>query len=224
MDENGDLATQVLRAVVVVSFAAAGLIALARRPGEKQPLLVLLFAALGGLVTVSASIVDAHAHGAVVGSTALSLAHFVQPLALALLPIAAMHVLLGIPDGSCVFSRLAIAGGYVIGLALGLVLWAQRPASRSGLLDRGGDRGPDRSRRLSATLRPLHRARTPTHAVVWLGDGCGPGDAAGVAGTALGPSIGPLEPPWSLRPPSFRSRWPWRCGHARRFASRVTGS
>jgi signal transduction histidine kinase len=127
VDENGDLATQVLRAIVVVSFAAAGLIALARRPGEKQPLLVLLFAALGGLVTVSASIVDAHAHGAVVGPAALSLAHFAQPLALALLPIAAMHVLLGIPDGSCVFSRVAIAGGYVIGLALGLVLWAQRP-------------------------------------------------------------------------------------------------
>ena len=127
VDESGDLATQVVRAVVVVSFAAAGLIALARRPGERQPFLVLLFAALGGLAAVSASVVDAHAHGTVVGSTALSLAHFVQPLALALLPIAAMHVLLGIPDGSCVFSRVAIAGGYVIGLALGLVLWAQRP-------------------------------------------------------------------------------------------------
>ena len=53
-------------------------------------------------------------------------------------------------------------------------------------LDRGGDRRPGRSWRLAATLRPLDRARTPTHAVVRVGDGCGPGDAAGVAGT-VGP-------------------------------------
>ena len=66
VDENGDLATQIVRAVVVVAFAVAGLIALARRPGEKQPLVVLLFAALAGVVTVSASVVDAHAHGTVV--------------------------------------------------------------------------------------------------------------------------------------------------------------
>jgi signal transduction histidine kinase len=127
VDEDGDLATQVVRAVVVVAFAAAGLIALARRPGEKQPFVVLLFAALGGLVTVSASVVDAHAHGAVMSSTALSLAHFAQPMALALLPIAAMHILLGIPDGSCALSRVVIVSGYGVGIALGFVLWAQRP-------------------------------------------------------------------------------------------------
>ncbi len=208
VDENGDLATQVVRAVVVVAFAAAGLIALARRPGEKQPLLVLLFAALGGLVTVSASVVDAHAHGAVVGSTALSLAHFVEPVALALLPVAAMHVLLGIPDGSCGFSRVAIAGGYVVGLALGLVLWAQRPglplwpvvveAVVAVLIGAG-----------ASQRRYAHsRARTPAHAVVRLGGRCGPGDAAGGAGPAGPRRLARSSLPGRSRPPSFRSRWP----------------
>ncbi len=128
VDEDGDLATQIVRAVVVVAFAVAGLIALARRSGEKQPIVVLLFAALGGLVTVSASVLDAHAHGTVVTSSALSLAHFALPVAAALLPIAAMHVLLGIPDGSCKLSRVVIVSGYIAGGAIGLVLWAQRPS------------------------------------------------------------------------------------------------
>ena len=128
VDEDGDLASQIVRAVVVAAFAVAGLIALARRSGEKQPLVVLLFAALAGVVTVSASVVDAHAHGTVVTSTVLSLAHFAQPVALALLPIAAMHVLLGIPDGSCMLSRVVIVSGYIAGGVIGLVLWSERPS------------------------------------------------------------------------------------------------
>ena len=128
VDEDGDLASQIIRAIVVAAFAVAGLIALARRSGEKQPLVVLLFAALAGVVTVSASVVDAHAHGTVVTPTALSMAHFAQPVALALLPIAAMHVLLGIPDGSCMLSRVVIVSGYIAGTAIGLVLWSERPS------------------------------------------------------------------------------------------------
>ena len=90
--------------------------------------MVLLGAALGGIVAVSGSLVDVHAHGTAVNATLLSLARFGEPLALALLPIVAMHVLFGIPDGSCRLSRLVIAGGYVVGVALGLALWAQRPS------------------------------------------------------------------------------------------------
>jgi signal transduction histidine kinase len=127
-DSSGDLATQVVRAAVVVAFALAGVTALSRRPTERQPLVVLLGAALGGIVTVSGSLVDAHAHGTAVSATLLSLARFGEPLALALLPIAAMHVLFGIPDGSCRLSRLVVAGGYVVGVALGLALWVQRPS------------------------------------------------------------------------------------------------
>ena len=128
IDSHGNLATEVVRAVVVVAFAAAGLVALVRRPDERQPVVVLLAAALGGVVSASAALVYVHAHGGTVASGLVPLARFCEPVALALLPVAAMHILFGIPDGSCRLSRLVVAGGYVVGAALGLALWAQRPA------------------------------------------------------------------------------------------------
>jgi signal transduction histidine kinase len=130
IDSHGNLATEVVRAAVVVSFAAAGLIALVRRPDERQPLVVLLAAALGGVVSASAALVYVHAHAGTVASGLVPLARFGEPVALALLPVAAMHILFGIPDGSCRLSRLVVAGGYVVGAALGLSLWAQRPSLR----------------------------------------------------------------------------------------------
>ncbi len=82
-DSKGDLATQVVRAAVVVAFAFAGVTALSRRPSERQPLVVLLGAALGGIVAVSGSLVDAHAHGTAVSATLLSHGiRFGEPLAL----------------------------------------------------------------------------------------------------------------------------------------------
>lgn len=128
VDLNGDLKAQVVRAVVVVSFAVAGVIALNRRPAERQPIVVLLAAALGGVAVLSASLADAHAHGGAVPAGLLSAARFAEPVALALLPVAVMHILLGIPDGSCRLSRLVVGGGYVVGAALGLALWVQRPS------------------------------------------------------------------------------------------------
>ena len=128
VDPHGNLAPEVVRAAVVVSFAAAGLVALVRRPDERQPLVVLLAAALGGVVAASAALVYVHAHGGTVASGLVPLARFGEPVALALLPVAAMHILFGIPDGSCRLSRLVVAGGYVVGTALGLSLWAQRPS------------------------------------------------------------------------------------------------
>jgi len=128
LDPHGNLATEVVRAAVVVSFAVAGLVALVRRQDERQPLVVLLAAALGGVVAASAALVYVHAHGGTVASGLVPLARFGEPVALALLPVAAMHILFGIPDGSCRLSRLVVAGGYVVGTALGLSLWAQRPS------------------------------------------------------------------------------------------------
>jgi signal transduction histidine kinase len=127
LDPHGDLSAQVARGAVVVVFGLSGLVALFVRPEEHQPLVVLLGAALGGVASVSAALLDAHGHGRAIGSAWLSLSHFAEPLALALLPIVAMHILFGIPDGSCRLSRLVVAGGYAIGLALGTALWAQRP-------------------------------------------------------------------------------------------------
>ncbi|HTV10659.1 MAG TPA: histidine kinase [Acidimicrobiales bacterium] len=129
VDPHGDMALLVVRATVVVLFALAGLFALLRRPEERQPLTVLEGAALGGLITQAAALLDARAHGAATVSGLLSVAHLVEPVALALLPIAAMHVLLGIPDGSCRLSRIVVAGGYLVGLALGFALWAGRPGA-----------------------------------------------------------------------------------------------
>jgi len=128
VDSRGDLATQVVRAIVVFAFATAGTTALARRPSERQGPLLIVGAALGSLATLSAALIGAHQRGSSVAAGILSVAHFVEPVSLALLPIAAMHLLLGLPDGSCRLSRGAIAGGYVVGAAIGIVEWTRRPS------------------------------------------------------------------------------------------------
>ncbi|MGH9095170.1 MAG: hypothetical protein ACRDXE_08425, partial [Acidimicrobiales bacterium] len=128
LDRHGDLATQIVRAVVVSAFAVAGTTALLRRPGERQPVVILLGAGLAGAATLSAAVLEAHSHGTVVGSGLISTARLGEPLALALLPTAIMHLLLGLPDGRCRLSRAMIAGGYVIGAGVGVALWTDRPA------------------------------------------------------------------------------------------------
>jgi signal transduction histidine kinase len=128
VDRHGDLLTQVVRGIVVVAFALAGTIALARRPSERQPILVLLAAALGGAATVLAALVEAHGHGVTVSAGLLSFARIGEPVALTLLPVAVMHLFLGLPDGSCRLSRAVIGIGYPLGAALGVVLWTRRPS------------------------------------------------------------------------------------------------
>lgn len=124
---QGDAAGHAIRAAVVLCFIVSGLLALVRRPNEAQPVVVLLGAAVGGLVVASASAAHASAGPGALPSAAVTAAQLVEPLALALLPMVAMHVLFGIPDGSCRLSRLVVAGGYLAGTVLGLVLWAERP-------------------------------------------------------------------------------------------------
>lgn len=127
LGRQGDVAGHVVRVTVVLCFAGAGLMALLRRPSERQPLVVLVGAALGGLVAVSAAASSAARGAGALSPGVISLAHLVEPVALALLPAVAMHVLLGIPDGSCRLGRAVVAGGYLAGVALGLGLWAARP-------------------------------------------------------------------------------------------------
>ena len=128
IDRHGDTPTEVVRAIVVVVFALAGVFALTRRPSERQPVLVLLGAGLGGVATVLSALIQAHGHGMAVSAGLLSFARVGEPVALALLPIAVMHLLLGLPDGSCRLSRFAIGAGYLLGTALGIVLWTRRPS------------------------------------------------------------------------------------------------
>jgi signal transduction histidine kinase len=120
--------TEVFRSALIGAFALAGSFAVVRRPFERQGVLALAGTALAAVAALTAAVVQAHAHGTAVGGSALAVAHFAEPLAVALLPVAGMHLLLGLPDGSCRLSRAAIIGGYVVGAAVGVVLWTRRPA------------------------------------------------------------------------------------------------
>jgi signal transduction histidine kinase len=127
LGRHGNLATEVFRSVLVGVFALAGMFAVVRRPFERQGVLVVGASALGAVAAIFAAVLEAHAHGAV-SASAVSVARFVEPVAVSLLPVAAMHLLLGLPDGSCRLSRVAIVGGYVVGAAVGVLIWTRRPA------------------------------------------------------------------------------------------------
>jgi len=128
LGRHGNLATEAVRAVLVAAFALAGAFAVIRRPFERQGALALAGTALGAIAALFAAVLQAHAHGTAVNATVLSVARLAVPVAVALLPVAAMHLLLGLPDGSCRLSRAAIAGGYVVGAAVGVAMWTRRPA------------------------------------------------------------------------------------------------
>jgi signal transduction histidine kinase len=126
-DRNTDL----LRSAVVLIFGLAGAMAAVRRPTERQGTLVLWATALGGIASVSAAIISAgHVSAGASGGPALwlvSVCRFAEPVALTLLPVAVMQLLLGLPDGSCLWSRRAISGGYLVGAAVGVAIWTRRP-------------------------------------------------------------------------------------------------
>ncbi|HET6965402.1 MAG TPA: histidine kinase [Acidimicrobiales bacterium] len=128
VDPSGDLATQIVRAVVVAAFAVAGATALLRRPGERQPAVLLSGATVGGLACLLGALLDASHHGSAVTDGVLAVARFGEPVALALLPPVVMHLLLGLPDGSCRLSRTAIGAGYLIGAVVGVAVWTARPS------------------------------------------------------------------------------------------------
>jgi signal transduction histidine kinase len=128
VDRHGDLATVVVRAVLIAAFASAGAFALVRRPFERQGVLVLWGTALGAAATVVGAVLDAHAHGTAVSATVVHIARFVEPVSVALLPVAVMHLLVGLPDGRCRISRVVVAGGYLVGAAVGVAVWTRRPA------------------------------------------------------------------------------------------------
>jgi signal transduction histidine kinase len=95
-------------AVSVGAWALAGITMLARRRTEP----------LGAVVL----------GGAVVGVAGLASAS-VRPVAVALVPAIALHVLLGMPDGRLATSvrRIVAALGYAGGAATAVALWSRRP-------------------------------------------------------------------------------------------------
>jgi signal transduction histidine kinase len=123
--DDGLSAAEVIRVGLVVAWALAGL-ALVLRPGQRRlGGVVLAAAALGGACVLCSGILHRDPAGPLA-----PVAAFVRPLAAGLLPVVALHLIVGLPDGYLASRprRVAVAIAYMAGAVLGLVLWAQRPA------------------------------------------------------------------------------------------------
>src|SRR5438876_7742375 len=106
--DAGNPATQWLRAGLVAAWAAAGVVAATRRPHERIGPLVLQATLVGAVASLADAALRAHGHGTHLSSTAIDVAQLVRPLAVALIPVTAMHVLLGLPDGFCKVARSTV--------------------------------------------------------------------------------------------------------------------
>ncbi len=124
---GADQAPEVVRVALVLAWAAVGLTVTIRRPAERLGPLVLVGTVVGGLAALAGAALQGHGGGVHLSDTVVAAAQLARPLTVSLLPVVAMHVLLGLPDGACRVARSAIFLGYLAGAALGLVLWTQRP-------------------------------------------------------------------------------------------------
>jgi len=125
---DGDLATEIACAGLVMAWAVAGAIITIRRPAERLGMLIGRAAVVAAVASCAAALLRAAGQGVDVPAGLVDAAYLARPLALALLPALGMHVLLTLPDGSCAVSRAVVVAGYAIGAATGLLLWLQRPS------------------------------------------------------------------------------------------------
>ncbi|MEA2826894.1 MAG: hypothetical protein QOG43_1333 [Actinomycetota bacterium] len=125
--DTGHLPTALLYGATVVAWAVAGAVITVRRPAERQGRLILLATMIGALAALATAVIWADADGQSLPGALVQAAFLARPLAIALLPAAGMHMLLTLPDGSCVFSRTVVLAGYALAGLTGLVLWLQRP-------------------------------------------------------------------------------------------------
>lgn len=125
---HGLTAGEVVRAVVVVSWAVAG-VALVRRP-QLQPagIVVLAGVSVAAATCLAHAVVEAGWRGG-----ARDVAELAAPVGLALLPAAGLHFLLGLPRGllGTTGRRGAALVGYGVAAAMGLLLWVARPSEPS---------------------------------------------------------------------------------------------
>jgi len=119
---DGGVASRVGWVGLTVLWAAAGAALLLRREEGRLGLLALWFAFLAGAVSLAAAIVRDGG-----GGDGASLA---QALGVALLPAAALQVLLALPSGVLRTRGAAamVGSGYLVAAAVGIVLWTDRPA------------------------------------------------------------------------------------------------
>ena len=123
--DDGLSAAELVRVGLVVAWALAGLVLVAR-PGQRRLGAVVLAAAtLGGVCVLCSGILHRNPAGPLGAAAAL-----VRPLAAGLLPAVALHLIVGLPDGwlGSRPRRVGVAVGYAAGAALGLALWSRRPA------------------------------------------------------------------------------------------------
>jgi signal transduction histidine kinase len=110
--------------LVSLAWTVCGAVVAQRRPQERMGLLLLAASTLGGLGILATAAADQYS------GAARDLAELARPLAAALLPAAAVQLLLALPDGTLPNrgNRVLVASGYLIGAAIGIALWTQRPS------------------------------------------------------------------------------------------------
>jgi signal transduction histidine kinase len=123
VDSRAALDARIVPSAVLACFTLAGLIAINRRSAGRLGLLLLVVAGVAAVGVVSGSILEAHVLGSTISSGLVSTARLTEPLAFGLLPVAVMHSLLCLPDGSCTQSRVAIGAGYILGIVVGVLVW-----------------------------------------------------------------------------------------------------
>jgi len=106
---------------LTLAWASAGVGLLRRRGRERLGVLAIWFSSLAGVVALAGALVHS---GYESDASAL-----VQALAVALLPVATMHLLLALPAGTVAGERTpTVVAGYLIGGGVGVLLWTERPS------------------------------------------------------------------------------------------------
>jgi signal transduction histidine kinase len=110
--------------LIAMTWTYAGAALALRRPRERMGLLVLAASVLGAAEILATAILERRT------GSARDLAELLRPLSAALLPAAGLHVLLALPNGALTTRRrtTVVALGYLVGAAIGLALWTQRPS------------------------------------------------------------------------------------------------
>ena len=121
---DGPSAVEIVRPILVVLWAAAGLLLGLRRRHERLAPIVLGGAIVGSVGTLAAAVI---AHRSLDASAAAAWDTTLR-LAAGSLPAIALHLLLALVDGRLAtpIRRNAVIAGYVVGATIGLVLLADR--------------------------------------------------------------------------------------------------
>ncbi|MGI9120034.1 MAG: histidine kinase [Acidimicrobiales bacterium] len=121
---DGLTAAEVVRAGLVVAWALAGAVLATHQALRRLGVVILAGVGAAAVACLTSAVLDAGWTGLIGGIAALA-----HPLSVAVLPAVGLHLLVGLPHASLSrHRRSAVLAGYGAGVALGLVLWAQRPA------------------------------------------------------------------------------------------------